>query len=217
MHTSSSTALPDRSGITAVPGLVLLLAYPFAVHFGALAGHTWLALLILSLLLWLPALLARRYRMAATGVGLLLLLGLLWWLTPLQALQVFYLPPMAIVVLLWWWFFRTLLPGQTALVSRLALTMHGGSMSPRLHSYTRGVTWLWVGVFSLLLLQLIWLSLFAEMALWSLFANFINYLIMLAVFALEFSMRRWLLPADERIDMWTFIRAIGRLRLHDLR
>lgn len=217
MHTSSKIASPERRRLAAILSLLLLLAYPFAVHFGALAGQPLPALLILVALLLLPPSLAGQWQTALAGLGFLLLLALLWWLTALHTVQLFYLPPLAILLLLWWWFARSLLPGQTALVSRLALPMHGGKLSPVLQRYTRAVTWVWVGVLSLLLLQLYWLTRYAPPEYWSLFANFLNYLILAAVFVIEFSLRRFFLPPEHRIDMASFLRMLSRLRLHDLR
>lgn len=217
MPTLSNTNPPRHGAIATLPGLLLLLIYPFAVHFGILAEQTWPALLILSLLLWLPPLLAGRYRAALYGLGLLLLLGLLWWLSPLQRVELFYLPPAAVLLLIWWWFMRSLLPGQVALVSRIARAMHGGVLSPVQQRYTRQVTWAWVVVLSLLLVELLCLTLFAPVVVWSLFANFLNYLILATVLLVEFSLRRWFLPPEDRLGLLQFVRLLGRLRLHDLR
>jgi len=207
--------VPHESHTAASLTLLLLLAYPVAVHWGVLQGQPLPALLLLFALLLLPPLLARRYRAALLGLGLCLALGLLWWLSPLQTAQLFYLPPLAMLLVLWWLFARSLLPGERPLVTRIAALMHP-QLSPRLLQYTRAVTWVWVGVLSLLLLEVLWLSCCASPALWSLFANVLNYLILGAVLLIEFALRGLFLPAEDRIGAVQFFRGLSRIRLHRL-
>ncbi len=193
----------------------LLLAYPVAVHLGVLYGQLLPALLILCTLLLLPSLLARHWRGLLLGGALLLAVGLLWWWAKLKPEQLFYLPPLAILLLLWWLFARSLLPGQRPLATRIAALMHE-QLSPTLLRYTRAVSWAWLMVLSLLLLQLAWLSCCAEPWLWSLFANFLNYLILGAVFLLEFALRYLFLAPQDRLGALAFFRSLSRIRLHKL-
>jgi uncharacterized membrane protein len=194
---------------------LLLLSYPFAVHLGVLYGRFWPALLILLSLLLLPLWLqpsrARRWAGLALAGLLLLAVGL----TPFNGSQLLYLAPPAILLLMWVMFARTLLPGQTPLVTRIAELMHE-AMTPRLRRYTRGVTWAWLGFFSALLLEVLWLSLYAAPERWSLYTNFINYLLVAGFFLLEFILRRFVLSPEERLGFIPFFRALARIDLRAL-
>jgi uncharacterized membrane protein len=195
--------------------LLLLLAYPFAVHLGILHGPLWPALLILLTLLLAPLWQqpSRPLRLGASLAALSLLALLLF--TPLEQRQLLYLAPPAIILLLWVMFARTLLPGQVPLVTRIAALMHE-RLSPRLERYTRAVTWAWVLFFSALLLEVVWLALYAVPATWSLFTNFINYLLVGGFFLLEFSLRRLVLPREERLGMLEFFRALAHIDYRSL-
>jgi uncharacterized membrane protein len=96
------------------------------------------------------------------------------------------------------------------LVTRIAGVMHE-SLSPRLRGYTRAVTWAWVVFFSALLVEVVILALYAAPETWSLYTNFINYLLVGGFFLLEFLLRRWALPAHERLGFVAFFRALARI------
>jgi len=194
---------------------LLLLSYPFAVHLGVLAGQLWPALLILLSLLLLPLWQqpSRARRWAGVAAAALVIAAVV--LTPLREGQLLYLMPPAIILLLWVMFARTLLPGQTPLVTRIAVLMHD-SLTPRLRRYTRVVTWAWLGFFSALLLEVLWLSFYADPERWSLYTNFINYLLVAGFFLLEFALRRFVLSAEERLGFLPFFRALARIDLRAL-
>lgn len=196
--------------------LSLLLAYPPTVHLGVLYGQPLPALLLLGALLIIAPLLGGHYRGGMIGAVLAVLLGLLWWLTPLQTLQLFYLPPVAILLMLWWLFASSLLPGREPLVTRIAARLHQ-RLSPALRRYTRAVTWGWLVVLSLLLVELTWLGCCASPVWWSLFANLLNYLILALVFLVEIGLRPLFLPPEDRIGLRAFVRALSRIHLQGLR
>ncbi len=189
---------------------LLLLSYPFAGHFGTISGRLWPALLFLLVLLQAP--LWRRpsrvLRWAAFAVSVLLFVVLSF--TPLRQEQLLYLMPPAILLPLWLVFARTLLPGRTPLVTRIAELMHD-SLSPRLRSYTRAVTWVWAVFLGALLFEVVWLALYAEAEVWSLYTNFINYLLVAGFFLLEFGLRRFVLEPTERLGFIPFFRALARI------
>lgn len=74
-----------------------------------------------------------------------------------------------------------------------------GEIDPKRVEYTKLLTWLWIILICLILFETILLSFFAPLEIWSLFTNFINYLIILIFMLLEFSIRiiyfkQWLSP-----------------------
>jgi uncharacterized membrane protein len=202
---------------TAVRGLspLLLLSYPFAVHLGVLSGQLLPALLILLLLLLHPLLLPPSAGRLALALGIATLLLLALRATPLTGSQLLYLPPPAIVLILWVMFARTLLPGQTPLITRIAALMHE-SLTPRLQRYTRWVTWAWVAFFSGLLVEIVLLSVYASAEKWSLFTNFINYLLLGAFFLTEYSLRRFFLRPEERLGFAIFCLSLLRIDFRSL-
>lgn len=189
---------------------ILLISYPFAVHFGFYYGRLWPALsillMILLLPLWYPS--PHRYRWLGLTMAALLVLALI--LTPLQESLLLYLAPPAVLLLLLVMFARTLLPGQTPLVTRIAALMHD-SLSSSLCRYTRFVTWAWVVFIGTMLCEVIWLALFADAERWSLYTNFINYFLVAGFFLLEFALRRVVLVPEERIGFIAFLRALVRI------
>ncbi len=171
--------------------VALTLSYPLLVHLGVwleLPLVQLLALWVLTLGLLLPGL---RQGSRFTWGLFLLMLALLSVVGYLDAsIYLLYLPPVVIPLLLWGIFFRSLLPGQVPLVTAIGEQVHGPFCAP-LRRYTRGVTLMWTVVFAALALWSALLPWLATITLWSLFTNFINYLMIALLFAAEFYYRKW--------------------------
>ena len=103
-------------------------------------------------------------------------------------------------------FGRSLLPGSTPLVSRFAQVVHG-KLSPRLASYTRGVTLAWVVYFALTSLVSILLFFAAPAAVWSGFVNLLSLPLLAAMFAGEYLVRMFVIPASERTGFFQAVAA----------
>jgi uncharacterized membrane protein len=86
-------------------------------------------------------------------------------------------------------FALTLRPGSTALISHLALRIHG-EMPASQHAYTRRLTAVWAAYFAGMVLWSVGLYLFAPWAWWSLFANVLTPLSAATLFVVEHAMRR---------------------------
>ncbi len=193
--------------------LLLLLAYPFALHLGVLNHRLQPALLILlSLFLVIGAvMLSRRNRygwlvlLAVGATGAAITTGKI---DPALLLR---LPPVAINGLLFLLFGHTLLPGQRPLISRFAEIIHGHALDARALRYTRGVTQLWTGLFAVMALESLLLGLLAEPPVWSLFTNFINYLVVALVFILEYQLRLRRLAHLEHPGFAGFLLALRRI------
>lgn len=180
--------------------LLIAIAYPVGLHLLLVADEMraglWLllgvatshALLNLSRggrPLWLP----------------LSLIGVALWSLSQDTPLALYLLPLAIYAGLLGWFGSSLLPGREPLLSRMARVVFDDA-STETRDYTRRVTWLWSGLFLGMLLFTGWLTLYAGLETWSLFANIINYLITAGVALLEYSYRLWRFrrwPTRERL------------------
>ena len=166
-----------------VLGLCLFIAYPAVAHFGrpltalallaALAGYLAASVWIHHPLRWLvpPA--------AAAAVS--------WAQPPVEWLL--FVPPIGINLALAWVFGRTLMHGRVPLISRFAM-LEQGTLSGELVSYTRVLTWLWTLLFLAAAALSLALALSGNRDAWSLFTNFLNYLLVAALFLGEFVYRR---------------------------
>lgn len=193
--------------------VILLLSYPFALHLGVLNDRLQPALVLLLVLILLSGLL-----MVIRG-------NLYGWLmfavAPAAAVWIslcgidtevlLKLPPVLISGLLCLVFGYTLLAGETPLISRFAEIMHGHALDERTRRYTRKVTWTWTAVFALITLESLLLALFADDRTWSLFTNFINYLLVLLVFIIEYRIRLHRLNHLEHPGFVAFLLALRQV------
>jgi uncharacterized membrane protein len=164
-------------------GVALFVAYPLTAHFAAPAAAV-------ALLAALAAYLASSFFIKHP---------LRWLLPPAAAISVFfaspdagwllYIPPVAINLALCWLFGRTLARGRLPLIARFAM-MEQGTLSPELASYTRRLTWLWTLLFAGAAVASVVLALSGSRDAWSLFTNFLNYLLVAVLFLGEFAYRR---------------------------
>jgi len=192
--------------------LPLLFIYPLlthlAVHLHSLALTAAAALLLLVLSLR-GALAARRpwaWLALAAGVGLLAWTALSGGRH--DALFALYAAPVMIYVFLAWFFGRTLRRGSVPLITRMAVHLHAEAVEkrPEMRAYTRRLTEFWTALF--LALAAVNLGLAALISpdgiiellggrspwplpptLWSLFANFLSFGVVLLFFAIEFLLR----------------------------
>ena len=105
-------------------------------------------------------------------------------------------------------FGRTLAPGATPLISRLAAMVHG-TLSPLLVRYTRAVTWAWVVYFGLTATVSVLLFALAPAAVWSAFVNLLSLPLLAAMFAGEYLVRLLVVPRSERSG---FLQAVTAYR-----
>ena len=164
-------------------GFGLFVAYPAVAHFGRPAG----ALAVLAALAaYLVASLCLRHPLRwlappAAGIAV-------FWASP-PAEWLLLVPPILINGMLAWLFGRTLVRGRVPLIARFAV-MEQGTLSAELAAYTRALTWLWTLLFIAAALLSAALAMSGHRDAWSLFTNFINYLLVAALFLGEFVYRR---------------------------
>ncbi len=198
----------ERSNLEIVVAFTALLAYPAFIHLAfafdlpLLVTGMWLAVAAVGL-----AVAVRRGSASLSLLfGALLTAGIsLWWWG--EAIDVLYLPPVLINIALMILFGRTLLPGATPLVARVA-SLWRGPLDLAVALYTRRVTISWTIFFALMLLESITLALFAPLHIWSLFTNFLNYVFVLLFFVIEYQLRLYCLPSHEHLSFRAFCRLL---------
>lgn len=170
---------------------VLVLAYPVLVHLAIILQRVELQWLALCCLAAIPLYAGLRALRPLSWLLLLLTMALLWSLTRIGGGRyILMIPPVLLPALGAWFFGRTLAEGHVPLITRMALVERGGVLPEELYSYTRHVTWLWALLLAGMALNDIVLALWATPELWSWCTNFLNYVIMLPVFGLEYLYRR---------------------------
>lgn len=192
----------------------LALGFPLLAHLAVLTHDRrleWLALVWLLGIALSGALIQRR------RWALIVLLaggGLLYWLViEGNGLYALYVPPAAIPAALFMLFARSLRAGETPLVTRIARLMHDGPLPDDLVHYTRHVTRLWCGVCAAMFVSAVLLAVFAAPKLWSLMTNVVHYVVLGAVFVLEYGYRRWRYRHHPHSGLFQYLRRLTRTNL----
>ena len=186
---SSNSASTERAGAPRwqrVLGNSVLL-YPLLMHFLIIHGHLAAALIGLAAMGLVAAGAALQQPQgrwqallyAAIAVAALVNLGA-------GSELALYLPPVAFNLLFAAVFARTLRAGAVPMVERFMRLHHGEDMTPALHRYARRLTIAWTVLFVAGALTAVLLAMFASLESWSLFANVINYLLIVLLFIGQF-------------------------------
>jgi uncharacterized membrane protein len=189
---------------------LLALCYPLVAHISIYAGHVEIAAYFLGFMLLLPLLGGLIQRGAASfGRILLALAGMLVLLIasyqPQQLVQAY---PVLVYGAMFFLFAASLLKGSTPLVSRFAILIRGGSAPPVVVNYGRRATQAWVCFFLAMILISLYLGNTASLQAWSWFANFFSYLLVGAMFVVEFAIRRCVLKGHVDYSFRQFIRSM---------
>lgn len=192
----------------------LALGYPVLAHLAVVFDEVrlqWLALVwLIAISMW-GALAARR---AWAWLALLGSSALLYWLVVAGGgLYALYVPPAVIPAALFVVFARSLRPGAEPWISRVATVMRGEPLPPPLVAYTRQVTILWCGVFVAMFASAVGLAIWAPPEVWSLMTNFVHYLVLGAVFVLEFAYRRVRFRELEPWGLFEYLRRLVRTNI----
>jgi uncharacterized membrane protein len=105
-----------------------------------------------------------------------------------------------------WWFGRTLRDGREPFITQLARRLHD-PMQPTMVVYTRRVTVAWTVYFLAIAGSSFLLFGFAPLAAWSLFANVLTPVSLVAMFAIEYLLRYRLHPEFDRVAFLDAVRA----------
>jgi uncharacterized membrane protein len=187
------------------------------------------SLVLLAAIVLLPAL-ARGSLIAWTSAALVTI-ALIWATGRDIAWLPLYAPPVVISFGMAWTFGQSLQAGQVPLIERIVRLLHAPDeqLDADIPSYARRLTLLWTSLFVLLGTVnlalalcaapngvLLWLDVQPPFTvprqIWSLFANLLNYLILVAFFVVEYIYRRYRFPQQPYANLFDFIRrasAIG--------
>ena len=195
---------------------IFFLAYPIITHI-AISQHEFeLALLILGAIAGVSILGKSK---PADSRSIFLFNLVLWMGLFIFVVFIFfvdtvrvalYFPPILILSFFIINFARSLLPGQEALLTKIARVVFHDD-SPESNIYTRQVTWVWTCFLILLLLQTVALSLFASIEIWSLFTNVLNYVFMCVLFIAEYIYRQ--VRFGYRYNIFYYLRGLSRVSL----
>lgn len=189
----------------------LALGYPLLAHLAVVfheARLQWLALVwLIAISLWSALAERRPWAWAVLLIGAFALYGLVMGGGGLYAL---YVPPAVIPAALFIVFARSLRGGEIPWISRIATIMRGAPLPQPLVVYTRQITLLWCGVFVVMFASAVVLAIWATPELWSVMTNVVHYLILGAVFVLEFAYRRLRYRDLEPWGLFEYLRRLTR-------
>lgn len=202
MRKTESNSRRSKIKIVLVP--IALFTYPALIHLSFAFDRP---LIVVGIWLAASAIgLAVAIRRGLTSMsllfGVLLIAGAALWSRG-SAIDLIYAPPVLINVALMILFGRTLLPGATPLVSRMA-SLWRGHLDREVAFYTRRVTIAWTTFFALLAAESLALALFAPLHIWSLFTNLLNYVLVVLFFVIEYQLRLYCLPGHEHLSFRSF-------------
>ena len=196
---------------------VLLLAYPFAVHLALVFDQVSIASIVLLLVSasCIVASLAGATGSRGSRRGFLLLFGALAVFSLLNLISntqyALYLPPVIINLTMLAIFANTLRPGREPLITKLHRLTVNQAIDPTMAVHTRRLTWIWVFLFAAMALESAALAVFASLAVWSLFANFLNYVFVIALLVGEYFYRVVRYRDQPHPSLAQFLRNLARV------
>ena len=211
--------------------VALAVTYPFLAHYALAADSD--AALVASVVVLLAAMLlpglARGSRVAIV-VAFAAVLGLVALVRADLVHLVLFVPPVAITAGLASLFGHSLRGGHTPLIQKLVLAIHPPDSPdlPDVLVYTRRLTAIWATLLGLLAAVNFVLALIARpggvldtlgidarvsvsIETWSLFANFIGYAAIAALFAIEYAIRKRVFPRQPYRNFADFMQRVARV------
>jgi uncharacterized membrane protein len=233
-HSSPVSTLSSQPGRRPLPALAMTLpgaAYPVLAHVAALDGRPWLIAASIGLLVFVGLLPGLRNGRALAWIALLgAAAGLQAALASGKAMSLLMLPPVLLNGFMAWVFGRTLQHGETPLIERVARAIRGpdNPVNDAVVAYTRRVTQAWTVLFVVLAAVNLVLALLARpggllhaagiepglsvpLAAWSTFANLVTYLLIGALFVIEYVVRGRLFPEQPYHGPADFVRRLARV------
>jgi uncharacterized membrane protein len=194
----------------------LALGYPLLAHLAVVLGETrlqWLALVwLIAISLWSALAAGRAWAWSLLVVSAIALYGLVVTGGGLYAL---YVPPAVIPAALFIVFALSLRAREVPWISRVATAMRGAPLPPPLVVYTRQVTQLWCGVFVAMFTSAVVLAIWATPELWSVMTNVVHYVVLGAVFVLEFAYRKLRYRDLEPWGLFEYLRRLLRTNIRN--
>ena len=195
---------------------ILSLSYPILTHIAISQNEFKLALLMLGIIAGLfilnrtkqPEIKPNFFFDLALWTGLIIFAVYIIFVDAIYV--ALYLPPVLILSFFIFNFSKSLLPGQEALLTKIARVIFHDD-GPETAIYTRQVTWLWTCFLILILVETIAISLFAPIEVWSLFTNVLNYLFMCLLFIIEYIYRQF--RFGYRYNIFYYLRGLSQVSL----
>ena len=190
--------------------LAAIVSYPFVIHYLVLNEYYQQAsfyILTIVFLLVVQNIIQGHKWLAVILMLLTLSFGITLWL---DSQMVVFLPPILIPIALAYLFGKTLIGNNTAFITVLAQKIRNTDLGEREIKYTRNVTKIWVIFFIFCIIDGILLAYFADVATWSFVTNFVNYILMAALFIIEYSFRRIALSDLDHPGFVSFIKKLIR-------
>ena len=201
-------------GILLIAGLVV---YPLAVHVCVVLGLDQAA--VIGLIAVSAANFAFALRAGRAAARWLLLYVVL----ALAGVASFYagtayalfLPPVAINLGLMLFFGAGLRAGARPLIERLMRVEYGADLPAPLQRYARQLTVLWTAFFAAMAATLVMLAAYAPLTVWSLFANVINYVLVILLFIAQYAYRYWRFRRFGIFMPWHLARRLAHTSIAD--
>jgi len=186
---SSNTASPERGTalrwLRAIGNSVFL--YPLLMHVLIVNDHVALALAGLGAMSLIAAVMSLHQPHARVHTSLYLLMAVAAFVGLGGGNEfALYLPPVVFNLMFAAIFGLTLRPGATPLIERFMRLYHGESMPVAATHYARQLTIVWTTAFLASALTATLLAVFADIEVWSLFANVVNYILIAVLFVGQF-------------------------------
>ena len=195
--------------------IALAIGYAFLAHYTNITpgAHTLGSLVALAplLLAWLSVARQTRHRklMLAALAALCTGLFLKWDLVTAHYGELYWLEHAGTMSFLGLSFARTLQDGREPMCAYFARMVHG-ALSPQLADYTRRLTRAWVVFFGAMALTSTLLFAATPLSVWSAFANFFTGPLIGGMFAVEYLVRRRMLPDMEHAHILDGIKAFWK-------
>jgi len=218
-----------RKPLPARAMLLMGASYPVLAHLATLSARPDLiaaSISVLVILVLLPAL--RQGRWLAWATLAAAACGLYVALAAGRAVSLLLLPPVLLNGFMAWVFGRTLRDGRMPLIEIAARAMRGSEeqLGAEVVAYARGVTQAWTSLFVGLAVVNLVLAMLARpagllvvagfdpavsvpLSAWSLFANLLSYLLIAALFAIEFVVRARRFPHQPYSGVIDFTRRLA--------
>jgi len=154
-----------------------------------------------------------HYRYIRQSITVLLFAVLIYILFHIQQnVWVVYLPPVLTPAWLAFVFLGSMWQ-QQAFISQIAERIEGKPLDQRHLRYTRRLTVIWGGVFVLMICEAVLLAMFASFEVWSWWVHIGNYIIVAALFLIEFISRPFFI--GQRVHISRMVKDLVQQNWHE--
>lgn len=206
---------------------ILLLLYPLFVHISITFGYIILSVYFLAVLLFLPGLttlfrwkknqldesISLKQILFDTGFAIIAITILL--IPENYAIKLLQLQPIVIFSMQLILFSSSLRANSVPIITRFFALMVNHTPEP-VRQYGRNATIVWSVFFFIMLSVAIYLVLFASLQSWSLFTNFLSYILITILFIADFLLARYLLRGTIDYGFLQFFRKISQYKYKNI-